>query len=280
MENITLWYLTDNEAGEKTAAALRRMSLAVNIIEGSNLKDSKINQAHTNIFIFDLDDVEPRELIKYCAEDQRLRGMVKFVLATKKGIKSALSEPFNLYRLEFIKKPVETNEFLLLIEKTVLVESYRDIVKSLSKEQDSHIGAFEGLFSINRKNIFESAGKSTFEDIVNYQNNSSEENSRQLKSLRDFLRMSGGDVFDSAEEIDGMRLLSELRQKDLQELEGIFDERKNVIDYSRDESKQMMFSDVDLMDTAALRGALKKERSLSIMLAQEIEFLLRELDAV
>ena len=285
MDKIALWYLTDNEAGIKTADALKGMSLSVNVIESNNFIGADINPNLINIFIFDLEKVESRDIIKFCTDDQRLRGMVKFMIANKKEIKAALSEPFNLYRLEFIKRPVDITEFSLLIEKTVLVECYRDIVKTISKEDDNRMSSFEGLLSISRKDIFESKNvKGKFDDIVNYQFNSAEENSRLRKSISDFLHMCGGNVFDSSTHINGTQILSGLREKDLEELKGIFHKRKNVIDYSQREPQQMSefydISDIDNMETGILRDALKKERSLSTMLAQEIEFLLKELNSI
>ena len=154
VENIKVWYLTDNESGRKTASAIEDMGLAVNLLDTLSL--NPISHEDINIFIFDMAESEPQDIIDYCASEQNIWGFAKFVIVNKKNLKTTLSTSFNIDHLEFLTRPVNIDEFLLLLEKTILLEYCR---KNISATELGALSLLEGFLSINRKDVFDYKNK-------------------------------------------------------------------------------------------------------------------------
>ena len=95
-------------------------------------------------------------LLEEIVKDERLQNFLKFIMIKKSQLKGLMKLNYNLMHLEFLNRPVDKRELLLLLEKSIIVERYREIMKFISKEAESRIEAYEGLMDINRKNVFES----------------------------------------------------------------------------------------------------------------------------
>ena len=289
MEKVTIWYLTDNEQGRKVAGAIRDMRLTINIIEGHDLKDANIVHEEINIFIIDITGEEPGKLLEYCSTEQRIQGFLKFMVVNKKEIKSMSTASFNIYHLEFIGRPVSINEFLLLLEKSIIVERYREIMRTISRESGGRIEAYEGLMDINRKNIFESEKeKEAFENILNYEKNLLKEQTQLNKAIKDFTLMRHEELFDLKRRIHAEEMLSDLRRKELIDANNVINAQENVIDYSAktiEETRDIFnaterVAELSRIEAIDLHEELMKEKSLNAMLSEEIERLLQELSAL
>ena len=102
----------------------------------------------------------------------------------------------NLMHVEFISRPVSDREFLLLLEKTILVERYREIMKYISEEAESRIEAFENLMDIKRKDIFASEEeKEGFKNILNYEKNLIKKQSDLNKAIREYTQKRQKEIF-------------------------------------------------------------------------------------
>ncbi|MCL1910759.1 MAG: hypothetical protein FWG13_00945 [Leptospirales bacterium] len=150
MENIKVWYLTDNESGKKTASAISNTGLVVDL--PGTLSLTAVDYEHINIFIFDMAESEPQKIIDYCVSEKDVRGFVKFVIVNKKDLKAALSASFNVDHLEFLSRPVNPDEFLFLLEKTILLEYCRKNIPTVGL---GALNLLEGYLSISRKDIFD-----------------------------------------------------------------------------------------------------------------------------
>ena len=154
VENIMIWYFTDNESGKKTASAIEGLGLSVNLLETLNLAGvlTNVDYEGVNIFIFDMAEDAPQKIIDYCISEKKIRGFAKFVLLSKKNLKEALLISFNIDRLEFLSKPVNTDEFLLLLEKVIVIEYCR---KNIPANGLGALNLLEGFLSIGRKDVFD-----------------------------------------------------------------------------------------------------------------------------
>ena len=60
MEQVTIWYLKDNDSGTKLVNAITGLGLTVNLISGYKLKHANIIEDEINILIYDFADTDPR----------------------------------------------------------------------------------------------------------------------------------------------------------------------------------------------------------------------------
>ncbi len=285
MEKVTIWYFTDNDAGKKNARAIENMGLISYCLEGLDMSGINIVQDEINIFIFDHEKIPPQEVIATLENEQRIQSFLKFLIAGRKKIKEMSNVSFNILHLEFVSRPVNTNEFLLLLEKSIIVERYREIMKFISKEAEVRIETYEGMMDINRKNIFSSEKeKETFEQILKYEKNLLQEQSRLNKAIRDFTIMRHEELFDMRNRIDAEEMLSHLRRKEMLEAKETIQAQESVIDYSSKRLKEVK----DILDASEKVAELGREEKINLAednrklremnrtLADEIEKLLKE----
>ncbi|MDR3237143.1 MAG: hypothetical protein LBT84_01435, partial [Spirochaetia bacterium] len=135
------------------------------------------------------------KLINYCVFEQKLHGFVKFIIINKKDSKEVLSKSFNADHTEFLTRPIDMNEFLLLLEKTVLAERCRKMLRSLSAEQSGVLGSVECLLSIGRKNVFDPHGKGKISDLIDSLNSIPKERSSMKSLLSNYSVLRGNNAF-------------------------------------------------------------------------------------
>jgi len=289
MEKATVWYLTDNDQGKKIARAAKGMGITLNLLSSQGLREASIVQDEINIFIFDIIEQAPEQVIKKYIEDPRIQGFLKFFILPRKEIKTVSNISINTLHLEFIARPVDKNEFLLLLEKSIIVERYREMMKFISKEAETRIETYEGLMDINRKNIFESEKeKAAFEKILTYEKGLISEQTKLNKAISDFTLLRHTEIFDMKKRIKAEEMLSDLRRKEMLDARNVIDAQESVIDYSSralDETRRIMsaaeqVAELSRNEAIDLHDELAKERELNKTLSEEVEKLLEELDSL
>ena len=238
MEQVTIWYLHDSDKSKGIIDAIKNMGLMVNSVEGYDLQGANIVEHEINIVIIDIYKDSPEKILKAMSSDLRVHSYLKFVLMPRKEIKTASKISYNLLHVEFISRPVFIREFLLLLEKSVIVERYREIMKFISKEAETRIETYEGLMDINRKNIFESEKeKQAFEKILIYEKNLMREQARLNRAIKDFTLMRQSEFFDMKNRIKAEEMLADLRRKELIDAKDVIVAQESVIDFSATELK-------------------------------------------
>jgi hypothetical protein len=289
MEQVTLWYLCEKDELPGLSEEIRAMGLSINNLHSKNFKEANIIDSEINLFIIDLIEISPVKILEMLAGDQRLQSFLKFVIINKKDLKDIKKTSFNLMHVEFISRPVEKSEFLLLLEKSIVVERYREIMKFVSSEAESRIEAYEGILDINRKKVFETdKEKSAFEKILAYEKNLMKEQVELSKAIRDFTFLRQSEIFDMKSRINAEEMLAELRRRELLDAKNIINAQDSVLNFSAKElndakriinaSEQM--SELGRMEALNLHDNLKKEKELNKSLCEEIEKLLQENDAL
>lgn len=239
MKSVYIWYLTDNDDGRKIAAAIKDMGLKVNLITQKDLSKSNIVQSDTNIFIIDLKKKKLPEIIGMIRDDERISLFLKFVILQKREIRQAVNISLSLMHIEFISRPVLHREFVLLLEKSVVVERYKEMLKLVSSEAESRIGAFESLMDINRKDIFESEKeKEAFEKILEYEKHLMDEQTRLNRAIKEFTLMRQRELFDIKNRVKAEEMLADLRRLEMLDARNIIRAQEAVIDFSSRELKE------------------------------------------
>ena len=287
MENVKIWYLTDNNHGLRVVEAVNGLGLTVKTVSNSDLADANIVEHDINIVIVDILNVEPEKLISRLSSDQRLHNLLKLMILKKKEIKKLTSSPLNIMHLELISRPVEIREFLLLLEKSIIVERYREILGFISSEAESRIETYEGLMDINRKGIFESEKeKQTFEKIITYEKNLIMEQSRLNRAIQEFSILRQNEVFDMRNRIRAEEMLSELRRKELMDAHNTIDAQESVINYSAQElydaqriiNATEKVAELGRSEAMHLHSELKSMREENNSMREEIAALRAELE--
>ncbi len=233
MELITIWYITDNQEGERLGREIEEMGLTVNVLPPASLMESSIVETDINIFILDMLDRSAEEVMNLIMGDDRLASFPKFIFATRKGIRKLAGESYNILHVEYVNRPVDRPLFLLLLEKTIIVERYRGIMKFLSRESETRIETFEGLLDINRKKIFtDDKGKKSFEKILEYEKDLLSEQIKLNDTMREFALVRRNELFEMNDRIRAEEMLSDLKRREIMDARDVIDAQESLIDYS------------------------------------------------
>ena len=285
MEQVTVWYLTDNDHGTKVIDTIKGMGINLNNISGYDLSHANIVESDINIFIFDIQKSKPDLVIKKISEEQRLHSPVKFLILSKKQIKDLQKKSYNIFHLELLSRPVYKREFLLLLEKTIIVERYREIMKFVSKEAEARIETYEGLMDINRKRVFETENeKKAFEKILLYEKNLMKEQAILNNAIKRFTMLRQTEMFDLNKRIRAEEMLAELRRKELMDANNIINAQGNIIDYSAkelDQAKRIIgasesVAELSRSEAIDMKDELARQKEMNRSLSEEIDILIEE----
>ncbi len=233
MKSVNIWFLTDNDDGIKLAGIIKDLGLTVHILKGASFNSAPIEPENTNIFIIDIKKKKLPNIILHIREDDRLNSFLKFVILSKREIRKAVNISLNLMHIEFIARPVNGREFSLLLEKSVVVEKYKEMMHLLSRDAESRIGAFESLMDINRKDIFESEKeKEAFEKILDYERHLMAEQTRLNSAIKEFTLLRQKDLFDLKNRVKAEEMLTELRRLEMLDARKVIEAQESVIDFS------------------------------------------------
>ncbi len=285
MDKVTVWYLRDNESGIKLVNAITGLGLTVNLITGYKLHNANIVEDEINIFIFDIIKTEPEQIIKEMTKDERLQSYLKFLMVKKSMVKEITKLNYNLMHLELLNRPVDMREFLLLLEKSIIVERYREIMKFISREAESRIEAYEGLMDINRKNVFESEKeKEAFEKILDFEKNLIQQQTNLSTAIRDFTLLRQMNLFDMRDRIKAEEMLADLRRKELMDARDVITAQESVINYSAkelDDAKKIIdaqekVEELSRSELINLHKEITRQKELNRQLAEQVDRLLAD----
>jgi hypothetical protein len=215
MEQVTIWYLTDNDKGKEIALSIRDLGLRCNLIIDGDFQEANILPGERNLFIVDSTQREVSDILSLACDDSRLHEFLKYVILYKRQIRKALNMSFNQLHLEFISRPVNKNEFILLLEKSIIIERYREMLRFFSREADERIEAYENLLNMSRKDIFESEReKKSFLKIMEYEKHLREEEEKLNVAIEEFSYIRRKELFDVKNKISSGEVLSDLRRRE------------------------------------------------------------------
>ncbi len=286
MEFIKIWYLTDSEEGAKIAYSIRDLGLSLDLVTRRDFKRSEVLPSAINIFIIDLMKTSLPVILSMARDDPRIQGSLKFIILKKRQIRQAVNISTNLMHMELISRPINRREFILLLEKSIIVERYREIMRFISKEAEERIEAFESLLTINRRDFFETKKeKEAFEKILKYEKHLMQEQSRLNTAIRDFTYMRQKDLFDMKDRIKAEEMLGELRRKELMDANDVIRAQEALIDFSSNKlhdaheiiSASERAAELGRIEAMQLHDQIKEERTKNKQLAEEIAALTEKL---
>lgn len=285
MEKVSIWYQTNNDEGLKVAGTIKAMGLSINVLTDMDFSSVNVLPDEINIFIIDLIDIEPEKILVSVEKAQVLQGVLKFVILKKKEIKEMNDRSYNMLHLEFISRPVEKREFLLLLEKSIIVERYREMMKFVSHQSDTRVEIHENLMDINRKSVFDSEKeKKAFSEILKFEKNLYSEQKRLNHAIKDFTETRQKDYFDIINRVKPEDILPYDINVENPAQDDIIEAQENVIDFSAGELKNAhkilsaseQVAELSRSEALELHEKLEQSEELARYLSMEIERLLAE----
>ena len=191
--------------------------------------------------------------------------------------------------VEFISRPIDRQMFMLLLEKSVIVERYREMMKYISREAGTRIEAYENLMDINRKDLFVTENeKNIFKNILVYEKNLLKRQEKLNNAIKEFALLRQKDMFDIKNRVRVEGMLSELRKQELLDANSIITAQETVIDYSTrklQDAEEIIgatekVAELGRHEAMQLHEQLEKERVANKEMHNTIEKLRNELKTV
>ncbi len=285
MDKIEILYFTDNKTGEALATRVKQMGVSVTVCNFDEIEKICANKTGYCVLIFDLLNRKPEDLIKYLSEIKCVENIIKMIITDKKDIEGVFFNAVHLLNLEFIIKPVDERSFMLLLEKTLLVEKYRQLMKLISDESESRIDVLECMLNIKRKDMYdEGTEKEIFIKILDFEKKLMEEHLSLNDSIRNIALYRNNEFVILKDRIKAEEMLNDLRREEMINANRIIEAQESLIEYSSRElieTKKIMnardnveeLSRTEAIDLHSELNRLKNEKKI---LENKIETLMTD----
>lgn len=285
MNKIEILYFTDNKDGEGLAARVGQMGVSVTVYDFGDVEKICEDKTGYCVLIFDLIKKKPEELIKYLSEIKSVQNIIKLIITENKDIEGVFFNAVHLLNLEFIIKPVDERSFLLLLEKTLLVEKYRHLMKFISDESESRIDVLECMLNIKRKDMYdEGTEKEIFIKILDFEKKLMEEHLNLNESIRNIALYRNSEFIALKDRVKAEEMLNELRREELINANRIIEAQESLIEYSSRElieTKKIMnakdnVEELSRAEAMGLHTELKRLKDEKRVLEGKIDTLMNE----
>lgn len=269
MKNTKIWFLTDNQKSEQIAMKLNALGLDTEVIKKKTFRTIKTKQNELNFFIVDLEDQDYDKTVEMVNSEDKIKNFMKFIVVNRKDVRKACAESRNLLHAEILERPLREREILLIIEKTVIVEKFRDVMKQISHEAEERIETFESLVHIQKSNIFESdSEKEIFDNIVEYEKGLMTQQSKLNNAIKSFAENKQKELFEVKNLLHAEQMLDQLREKEIYSAKETIKAHESLLDYSS----------IELKDKEAILDAHEKNVELSREEAIQLHHRIKELE--
>lgn len=289
MEKVNIWYLTDNDAGRNIGEGIINLGIKVNIVTDKNFKKNTIAGNSINIFIIDLLKKELSEIMSIIEQDDRLNNYPKFVFLPKKKIRQALNMSVRFLHVEFLSRPVDKREFALLLEKSIVVEKYRDMMKFISLDAEGRIETYENLMDISRRDLFVTDEvKEDFQGILNYEKKLMIKQSELNHAIKEYTLLRQKEMFYNKNRIIAEEMLDEFRRQEMKDARDVIQAQETVIDFSSSklhEAHEVIeatekAAELGRQEAVQLHKNLAELKEKNIKLEEEIKKLKNKLNSI
>jgi len=285
MERADIWYCTDNDKGKEIYETLKLLGLNIVLVEDKNFSSCNILPSQINIFIIDLITVEFSEILSMLRKDERLHKFIKYLILFKKQIRKASQLSIDVMHLEILSRPIKKREFSLLLEKSIVVERYKEMLNLFSLEATERIEEYTNLLDINRKeSFFDEKEKNIFSKIINFEKHILEEQKELNAAIANFTRLRQQELFDLKKRIDAEEMLSELKRQELMDAKKVIEAQSAVIEYSSKELQSAeeiihateAVQELSRLEAIKLHEELEKEKQKNEELQKKIDMLVKK----
>lgn len=266
MDEFKILYFTDNREGEALAGNIRLKGITVKVCNITDIKKITETEGNNPVFVFDIQELSPGELVKLFADIKITDDTIKLVIASDSEIRGLFFHKMRLPNIEFISRPVDENGFSLLLEKIILIERLRESMRRISDESDFRIRVLEYLINSGSKGLNnEFSERDNFVRILDFEKKMIEEYLKVNKIIRNAVISGNNEFYYMKDRIKAEEMLDEFRRQELINARKIIDAQESVIEYSS----------LELDDAKKILDAMKNVEELSRQEALELH---KELD--
>jgi hypothetical protein len=283
MKTVSIWYLSDYEGGGALAEALKSLSFNVTRVEGCDFSSSPINAELPNMLVVDCANLPVDQMFKMLKADSRIQNFQKFIIVPAEKADNAIALSGDLLHVDFISRPFNRRELLILFEKAVLVEQYRHMMKSISREAEHRIETFESLVHIhkNRDNHIADKDKDLLDRMISYEKNVVAEQKKLNEDIREFTALRHKELFDLKSRLKAEELLDVFRHSEMVSANELIKAQQSVLDFSTKELESArniikateITRELSREEAMGLHEQLKVEREKSARLTAELDAL-------
>lgn len=236
MENANVVVFTDNYEGRELAKVIESLGLTVKVVSTFSQKDILVTCRDNYILIFHIEGLEISSILAFVESLEGGSSKVKFVVMDQDKISTVDIKTSNITHVELIASPVDKREFLLLLEKTILVEKYRNLMAFVAKESESRLEVFEAMLKPCYDKCFDGkADKEVFLKMIDFEKKLMEEQLNLNDVIRRIALMRNKDYFFLKERVLAEEMLDVLRQHELLDANKVIEAQEALIDYTAKE---------------------------------------------
>lgn len=233
MNSVDIFFITDNNEAAAVADRLRELGLTVFEHSFKDIPLIDLDPDKISLLVIDCEKQTVEDIITALRVNANIHSTVTYVVLQPSLMGHALSLVGNLMHTEFVEKPYNRREFILLIEKTIVVEKYREIMKQLSSEYEERIEKYEHLFHINKNNLFDSENHDeTLKRILNFEKNLIERQNELNDRIKEFSCFRQHELLESKDLIFANTMLEKLRERELRDAQETITAQEKVIEFS------------------------------------------------
>ncbi|MBN1501101.1 MAG: hypothetical protein JW982_13150 [Spirochaetes bacterium] len=274
MKDAIVWFYTDNSEINDIAETMNVLGLKS--VKRSDLTGNEtFSTSELNILVIDYKEISVSKVIDNLVSNSSLNNFMKILVVDKEQVKSACNYTKNIMYLEIVERPLRQRELTLILEKSVIVEKYRDIMKDISHEAEERIEAFESLVRIHKKDMFENEQeKEVFHKIIEFEKSMLSEQVKLNEAIKTFSISKQKELFEVKTFLHAEQMLDQLRHKELLDANDTIKAQEAVLEFSSHELRTR----AEILEAHEKNVELGREEAKQLHLRiKELELKIKEL---
>jgi len=280
MTDTEIIYISQNDKPDKLLQSMSNYGLSPRWVNYRELKNLKFTIPC--VVIIDIDSQQLAGVLRELSGYDGFDDAIKFIFIDNPEFSVSGCD---LKNYDFIIRPVDSINLVLLIEKTILVDRYRNMMNLLSKESESRIGILEYLIKLRGSGEGDfSTERDMFLKILDLEKRLLQEQLNLNESIRNIALFRKNEYISMKDRIKAEELLAELRRKELLDAKSIISAQEGLIEFSSKElheAKKIIdaresVEELGRMEAIKLHEEIKALKKKIVELENEIAILKKE----
>lgn len=192
-----------------------------------------------HIFFIQTEKGHLESLKKNLKTARNLDDIPTIILLPEEDYRQGLAQLALLSRTYILDDSIRPQNLKTILELTLQLEYYRNLVYRLSRDSRQSNSIFENLLALARRELETSKGESAaYKSLLEYENMHKKFHSSFEKAIEETLRMKDTEMLTLQAQINAMEKLGEFREKEITDARKTFQAAEAVLEYSRKENME------------------------------------------